>query len=220
MFAQIGLGIDPTGGIIVLLIGGLLGGLGLLLCVVGGIGFFRSSPSRGKSILLFLLGLVLASPAAWFAWEVFVPDFPRDKAWDFSASRSIAQLQEKKDVRSHYFQGNIRSTIKLDGGRHWSGHAYLVEVRTKSGQVNEIHWQSIADEAEPVHERTRQILKDLALPDRDLESWYGKARRGEQASFSAVARPETGASVEVQVRGSVAEKNWTTHVNVWWKEEK
>ena len=220
MFAQIGLGVDPTGGIIVLLLGGLLGGLGLILCVAGGIGFFRSNTARGKWFLLFLLGLLFTSPAAWFAWEVFVPDFPRDKSWDFSASRSVVQLQEKKDVGSHYYQGNIRSSIRLDGGRHWSGHAYLIVMRTKAGQVSDIHWQSVADAAEPVYEQTRRILKDLALPDRKLESWYEKARRGEQASFSAVARPETGASVEVQVRGSVAEKNWTTHVNVWWKEEK
>jgi len=218
MFAQIGLGGDPTGGIIVLLVGGMLGGLGLILCAVGGIRLFRSGASRRSSLLLLLAGILLASPATWFAWEVFGPEFPSDKNWDFSSSRSIAQLQETKDVGSHYFQGNIRSTIKLDGGRHWSGHAYLVVIRTKSGQVSDIHWQSTPDSADPVYERTRSILKDLALPDRELETWYGKVRRGEQASFSSASRSDTGASVEVQVRGSIAEKSWTTHVNVWWAE--
>ena len=218
MFAQIGLGIDPTGGIIVLLVGGLLGGLGLVLCVVGGIGFFRPGPSRGKSALLLLLGLIMVSPAAWFAWDVFVPDFPRDKSWDFSASRSVAQLQEKKEVRPHFFRGNIRSSVKLDGGRHWSGHAYLVEIRTNSGQMSEIHWQGYSGDATVVYEQTRRMLKDLALPDRELESWYGKVGRGEQASFGVAARPDTGASVEVQVRETVREKGWTTHVHVWWKD--
>jgi hypothetical protein len=218
MFAQIGLGGDPTGGIIVLLIGGMLGGLGLILCAVGGIRFFLPRASRRRSLLLLLLGMLLASPAAWFAWEVFGPDIPRDKFWDFSTSRGIAQLQEPKDVGSHYFQGNIRSTIKLAGGRQWSGHAYLVAIRTKSGQVSDIHWQSLPDAAAPVYEQTGRILKGLGLPAQELESWYGKVSRGEQASFTAVMRSSTDASIEVQVRGSVKEKSWVTHVNVWWAE--
>jgi hypothetical protein len=220
MFAQIGLGVDPTGGIIVLLLGAALGGIGLVLCVVGGIRLFRARAPRYRSLLLFSFGLLLASPALWFAWEVFGPDIPTDKSWDFSASRSTAQLQEKKDVGSYYYQGNIRSTVKLSGGRQWSGHAYLVVIRTKAGMISDIHWQSRPGEAAPVYEQTRRILKDLAVPGEELETWYEKVRRGEQGSFSAVVRSDTDESIEVQVRGSVKEKDWTTHVNVWWAERK
>lgn len=56
------------------------------------------------------------------------------------------------------------------------------------------------------------------LPGPELESWYEKARSGEQASFTAVAHSDTDASIEVQVRGSVKEKEWATHVNAWWKD--
>ena len=220
MFAQIGLGGDPTGGIIVLLIGGILAGLGLILCAVGGIRFFLPRASRRISLLLLFLGMLLASPAAWFAWEVFGPDIPRDKFWDFSSSRSIAQLQETKDVGSHYFQGNIRSTIKLAGGRQWSGHAYLVVMRTKAGMIYDIRWQSPLDAAAPVYEQTGRILKGLGLPVQELDTWYGKVSRGEQASFTAVTRSDTDANIEVQVRGSVKEKSWVTHVDVSWKEAK
>ena len=220
MFAQIGLGGDPTGGIIVLLVGGMLGGLGLILFGVGGVRFFIPGASRRSSLLLLLLGMLLASPATWFAWEVFGPDIPRDKFWDFSTSRSIAQLQESKDVGAHYFQGNIRSTIKLAGGRQWSGHAYLVVMRTKAGMVYDIRWQSLPGDAAPVYEQTGRILKGLGLPAQELESWFGKVSRGEQASFTAVTRSDTDANIEVQVRGSVKEKSWVTHVDVTWKDAK
>ncbi len=220
MFAQIGLGIDPTGGIIVLLLGGLLGGLGLVLCAVGGIRFFGSGASRFQSLFLVSVGLLLVSPAAWFAWEVFVPDIPRDKSWDFSTSRSIAQLQEKKEVGSYYYQGNVRSTVKLDGGRQWSGHADLVVMRTKAGNVTDIRWDSVSGEAAPIYERTRSILGSLGLPDRELGSWYAKVNRGEQASFTTAARPDAGASVEIQVRGSLLKKSWAAHVHVWWADGK
>jgi hypothetical protein len=86
--------------------------------------------------------------------------------------------------------------------------------------VSDIHWQSRSDDAAPVYEQTRRTLKGLALPGPELGSWYDKVRRGEQASFSADAHSDTDASIEVQVRGSVSEKSWATHVNVWWKEEK
>ena len=89
-----------------------------------------------------------------------------------------------------------------------------------SGQVSEIHWQGYSGDAAPIYEQTRRMLKDLALPDRELESWYEKVRRGGQASFSVAASPDTGASVEVQVRGAVREKGWTTHVHVWWRDGK
>jgi hypothetical protein len=81
----------------------------------------KSAPRRAISQLLLFLGMLLASPAAWFAWEVFGPDFPSDKTWDFSSSRSIAQLQETKEVGPYYYRGNIRSSINLDGGRHCRG---------------------------------------------------------------------------------------------------
>ena len=122
MRAQIGLG-DPTGGIIVLLIFAGLAGLGLILCVAAIVFFFRKRGPRAAPPLLLALGLLLASPGLWFGWEMLVPETPREKSWDFSTGRDVARLGEERKAGSDYYLGNIRSTIRLPGGRQWSGHA-------------------------------------------------------------------------------------------------
>ena len=217
MHAQIGLGVDPTGGIIVILLGVVLAIAGLVSCVIGAVLLVRSWKSRSKALLILFLGLVLMSPALWFAWEMFAPDFPRDKSWDFSTSLSVAQLHEAKDAEAYYYQGNLRSTVKLSSNRQWSGNAYLVVFRARAGRITDVHWQTRAADAPQAYQNARRILKELALPDRDLDSWYAKVRRGEPASFSVVAGSDTDVSIEVRMRGSVAEENWVVHVNVSWK---
>ena len=46
----------------------------------------------------------------------------------------------------------------------------------------------------------------------------GVALAGLGLILCAVARSDTDESIEVQVRGSVAEKSWAIHVNVRWAE--
>lgn len=217
MFAQIGLS-DPTGGIFVLLAGAVAGALGLTLFVMGVIGLFRPAKPRRAPLLLAASGLMLTSPALWLAFVLFTPDIPRDKSWDFSASRSTAQLQEARESKAYYYQGNIRSTIKLPAGRQWAGDAYLVVFTARAGEVREIHWQSRSAEAVVVYERTKAILAGLGLPGQELDAWHAKVSGGGQASFSATVPPADGPGIEVMVRGSTAEGAWATHVNVRWPE--
>jgi hypothetical protein len=215
VLAQIGLG-DPTGGILVLLVVALLTVAGLVISIFGAVSLFRRGTSRYRSVATLLIGLVLMSPALWFAYQVFEEDLPRDKSWDFSSSRSVVQLGEEKQQEYYYYQGNLRSTVKLPSNKQWSGTAYLVRFKASAGQITEIHWQSKADPASQAYRRAKMILAGLALPERDLDAWYDKVSRGEQASFTHVARSDAE-TIEVQVRGSVKEADWVVHVNAWWK---
>jgi len=69
--AQIGLS-DPTGGFFVLLAWAVMAALGLTLCVMGAIRLVRPGRSRGKGLLLVVAGVVLASPALWLAFVLFI----------------------------------------------------------------------------------------------------------------------------------------------------
>ena len=91
MYAQIGLGVDPTGGVLILALGALLALAGLVSCIAGAALLVLSSGSRRKALLILFIGVVLLSPVLWFAYEIFAPDIPREKHWDLSASRSVAQ---------------------------------------------------------------------------------------------------------------------------------
>ncbi len=217
MRAQIGLA-DPSGGIIVLLMVGALAVVGLALGFASAVLFMRRHRYWGGS--LFFLAVVLTSPALWFGWVLFAPDMPRDKSWDFSVSRNVGQLQDDKPAGSHYYyQGNIRSTVKLAGGRHWSGNAYLVVFRTQAGKVADMHWQSRLSEAAAAHELAGRILKDLALPATGLDHWHERALRGEPAVFGVFEKSAAGENVEVMVRGSPDPDAWAVHVNVRWHEK-
>jgi hypothetical protein len=44
---------------------------GLAICIFGTIAIFHRGASRSKSVLILIIGLVLASPALWLAYEVF-----------------------------------------------------------------------------------------------------------------------------------------------------
>jgi hypothetical protein len=69
--AQIGLS-DPTGGFFVLLAWAVMAALGLTLCVMGVIRLVRPGRSRAKALLLMAVGLLLASPALWLAFVLFI----------------------------------------------------------------------------------------------------------------------------------------------------
>jgi hypothetical protein len=71
VFAQIGLS-DPSGGFLVLLAWAVMAALGLTLCAMGVIRLVRPGRSRGKGLLLMAAGLVLASPALWLAFVLFI----------------------------------------------------------------------------------------------------------------------------------------------------
>jgi hypothetical protein len=49
------------------------------------------------------------------------------------------------------------------------------------------------------------------------DAWYDRVRRGEQASFDTFLKLGAAASVEVLVRGAVAEASWIVRVIVRWK---
>ena len=217
MRAQIGLA-DPSGGFFVLLLVGVLGLVGLGLGFAGAVLFVRRH--RYWAVSLLFLAMVLTSPALWFGWVLFAPELPRDKSWDFSASRDVAQLQDDKPAGAHYYyQGNIRSTVKLAGDRHWSGNAYLVVFRTEAGKIADMHWQSRLSEAAAAHDLAGRILKDLALPATGLDDWRERVRRGEPAAFGVFEKTTAGESVEVMLRGSSEPDAWAVHVNVRWHEK-
>ena len=220
MRAQIGLA-DPSGGILVLMAFAAMALLAIVLWIVAVVLFFRAKGYRSWACALVFLGLVLASPALWFAWEMFAPELPVEKSWDFSASRDIEQLKEDKPAGSdYYYQGNIRSTVKLAGGRHWSGNAYLVVLRTKAGKITGMYWKSRPSEAGTTRELAARILKDLGLPAQGLDAWHQQARGGEPASLSIHEKTAPGESIEVLLRGSNEADSWAVHVNVRWDENR
>ena len=230
-WAQVGL-TDVTGGILVLVIVALLGLAGLVICVVSVI--YRKP-------ILFIAGLAFASPAlalvGYFVWL----ELPQTQSWDFSADRSVARLEEEPVYGRYYYQGNIHSTIRLPGGRQWSGKAGLVTFQAESGQVDSIFWDSRALSTEEAYPEARRILGELRLcapgapapqaheprahasggDDCGLNAWYQATRSSDWQSFHA----ETPAGADprvhlytLRISPESEEAVWTIHVEVVWEE--
>jgi len=199
---------DVTGGILILMIVALLGLLGIILCAVSII--YRKP-------VLFIAGLAAATPAlalvGYFVWQ----ERPQTHTWDFSSSRSVEQLDIEPTYGRYYYQGNLRTTIRLPGGRQWSGKAGLVTFQAESGQVDSIYWDSQALSTEEAYAEARRILGELRLDDRGLDAWH----KGEEHNFNA-STPEGGDPlVTLYLRRISPESEaavWTVHVEVVWKE--
>ncbi len=207
LLAQTGLP-DVTGGILILMVVALLGLLGTILCVVSVV--YRKP-------VLFIAGLASATPAlalvGYFVWQ----ERPQSYEWDFSSDRSAARLDFDPVYGRYYYQGNIRSTIRLPGGRQWSGKAGLVTVQAESGQVDSIYWDSQALSTEEAYREARRILGELGLENRGLDAWH----KGEEHNFNASTAEGSEPQVTLYLRRISPESEeavWTIHVEVVWKE--
>ncbi len=206
LLAQTGLP-DVTGGILILAIVILLGLLGILLCVVSVI--YRKP-------VLFIAGLASATPAlalvGYFVWQ----ERPQSYEWDFSSSRSVEQLDIEPTYGRYYYQGNLRTTIRLRNAE-WSGKAGLVTFQAESGQVDSIYWDSRALSTEEVYREARRILGELRLDDRGLDAWH----KGEEHTFNASTPEGSDPQVTLYLRRISPESEeavWTIHVEVVWAE--
>ncbi len=206
LLAQTGLP-DVTGGILILMVVALLGLLGIVLCVVSVI---------YKKPVLFIAGLAAATPAlalvGYFVWL----ERRQTYAWDFSAGRSVEQLDIEPTYGRYYYQGNLRTTIRLPGGQGWSGEAGLVTFQTESGQVDSIYWDSQALSTQETYQEARRILSGLRLDDRGLDAWH----RGDEHNFNTSTPEGSNPLVTVYLRRISPESEapvWTVHVEVVWK---
>ncbi len=214
LLAQTGLP-DVTGGILILMIVALLGLLGIALCAVSII--YRKP-------VLFIAGLASATPAlalvGYFVWQ----ERPQTHAWDFSSSRSVEQLDIEPTYGRYYYQGNLRTTIRLRNAE-WSGKAELVTFQAESGQVDSIYWDSQALNTEEAYQEARRILGELRMGDAALpaagrlDAWH----KGEKHNFNA-STPEGGDPLVTlylrRISPESEEAVWTVHVEVAWKEIK
>ena len=204
LLAQTGLP-DVTGGIFILIIVGLLGLLGIVLCVVSIV--YRKP-------ILFIAGLACASPLiallGYFAWL----ERPQRYEWDFSRDRSAAQLDIEPTYGRYYYQGNLSTTIRLPSGRAWSGKAGLVTFQTESGQVESIYWDSQALTTDEAYAEARRIQAELAIESIDVPP-------ESKMYFHAETPPGDNPEVRLYLRRISPESEeavWTVHVEVVWKE--
>jgi len=206
LLAQTGLP-DVTGGILILMVVALLGLLGIILCAVSII--YRKP-------VLFIAGLASATPAlalvGYFVWQ----ERPQSYEWDFSSSRSVEQFDIEPTYGRYYYQGNLRTTIRLRNAE-WSGKAGLVTFQAESGQVDSIYWDSQALGTDEAYAEARRILGELKLDDSGADAW----RRGEQTRFDTSTPEDSDPKVTLYLRRISPESEeavWTVHVEVVWKE--
>ncbi|HXE74710.1 MAG TPA: hypothetical protein VNN18_03600 [Candidatus Xenobia bacterium] len=206
--AQTGLP-DVTGGIFILAIVLLLGLLGIILCVVSVI--YRKP-------LVFIAGLAAATPGlalvGYFIWL----ERPQNYEWDFSRDRSVAQLDIEPTYGRYYYQGNLHTTIRLPGGRAWSGEAGLVTFQADSGQVDSIYWDSRGLSTNEAYSEARRILGELGLEGRGLDAWH----KGVEHNFNASTPEGSDPLVTLYMRRISPESEaavWTIHVEVVWRSE-
>jgi hypothetical protein len=226
--AQTGL-TDVTGGILILAIVAALALLGILLCAAGV--YYRKW-------VLVIAGLALMSPAlalvGYLAWE----EIPRSYEWDFSGDRSTARLEREPTFGRYYYQGNLRTTIRLPGGRQWSGRARVVTFDTGSReggeQIESIYWDGPRLSAEETLAETRRILRELGLEETapiassesivtgNLDVWYEATRSKDWKNFNAETPAGSNPRVNLYLRRRVLDEgeapDWTLHVEVVWKE--
>jgi hypothetical protein len=208
-FAQTGLS-GATGGIIGLLFAALLAVFGLVSSITSVLLLFRKGPGAGR-IALLVVGLLAMSPAllllgglAWVTWQEMRP---RAMSFDFSAGRSVAGLDPKRrrtvdlpDSDAAYsFQGNVYSTVRLPGNRHWTGRAEILYVDAFREQAMVVDWKGKRDQPERIYAEARRILSELQFTGHALDSWYAGVRAGEWKEFRVESEPEP--RIEVRVRG-------------------
>ncbi len=223
LLAQTGLP-DVTGGILILMVVALLGLLGIILGVVSVI---------YKKPVLFIAGLASATPAlalvGYFVWQ----ERPQSYEWDFSSDRSAARLDFDPVYGRYYYQGNLRTTIRLPGGRQWSGEAGLVTFQADSGQIDSIYWDSQALSTEEAYREARRILGELkmdeaALPAAGrpatagkLDAWHEEVRSRGDGRFDRSTPEGSDPRVTLYLRRISPESEeavWTVHVEVVWRE--
>ncbi|MGH9510492.1 MAG: hypothetical protein ACRD2M_11185 [Terriglobales bacterium] len=226
LFAQTGLP-DVTGGILVLLVAGAMALGGLVICAISVV---------YRKWILFIVGLAMMSPALALVGYLLWEEIPRSYEWDFSSDRSVARLEEEPVYGRYYYQGNIHSTIRLPGGRQWSGKAGLVTFQADSGQVDSIFWDSRALSTEETFSETRRILGELRLcapgapasggddcspaTAGKLDSWREAAASARWKSFHAETPAGSDPRVHLYTRRISPESEdavWTLHVEVVWK---
>ncbi|MGH9788728.1 MAG: hypothetical protein ACRD4U_08530 [Candidatus Acidiferrales bacterium] len=233
--AQVGL-TDVTGGILVLLVAAAMALGGLVICAIS---------LYYRKWILFIVGLALMSPALALVGYLLWEELPRSYEWDFSSDRSVARLDKEPTYGRYYYQGNLRTTIRLPGGRQWSGRAYLVTFDTGSheggDQIESIYWDGPRMSAEDTREEARRILSELGLAETaplassesivtgNLDVWYEAARRQDWRNFNVETPPATAGKpgsnprVNLYLRRRSAddegeEPAWTLHVEVVWEE--
>jgi hypothetical protein len=234
--AQVGLG-SPAGGILVIMLAGAFLLFGGMATLIGAALLLRNGPSLWR-VALLVGGLAALAPGVWVGLWIAVPLFedliPRTESWDFSTSRSVAALDlkrrnsvERSDRDSeYYFQGNIRSTIRLPEGRQFSGRGSLVIVEALRGQVTVIDWRGRQLKTPDVFEETQRILRELRIPGRQLDDWYAKLRAGQHKWFTAESpglprvqvhiRKLPGEAVEVPIE----DREWYVNVYADWSPAK
>ncbi|MBI3915734.1 MAG: hypothetical protein HY322_01845 [Betaproteobacteria bacterium] len=205
---------DVTGGFLTLAVMGVFALAGIVFCAFS---VFYRKP------LLFLLGLVLASPAFALVGYLLWDEIPRTRLWDFSAERSVAQIDGEPVSGTYYYQGNIRSIIRLPSKREWSGRGRLVSFDARSGQIDAIFWTGRTLSIEQTYAEASRILQELAFENHGLDAWYRKVRGGEPERFDIATPRGTDPAVRVYVQRrpgkEINEKIlWTVNVEVVWKE--
>ncbi|MCI0658633.1 MAG: hypothetical protein L0170_16395, partial [Acidobacteria bacterium] len=133
----------------------------------------------------------------------------------------VARLEEEPVYGRYYYQGNIHSTIRLPGGRQWSGKAGLVTFQAESGQVDSIFWDSRALSTEEAYPEARRILGELRLDASGLDAWHQAMRGTDWKSFHAETPPGADPRVHLYTRRISPESEapvWTLHVEVVWAE--
>ena len=214
--AQTGLP-DVTGGFFVLVLLGTCGLIGIVICAVS---LFYRKP------LFFVLGLLLASPAlALLALEAYlvIEDFPRTKSWDLSTDRSVSQMDREPVAGLYFYQGNIRSTIRVSPSVQWSGKASHVTFEASSGKINSVSWDSRSMRTKRINQETKRILEELGFGTQEFDSWYQKVRSGEQRRFSISTEPDTNPKIRVGLNSysweeGLEKMTWSLQVRVGWEE--
>lgn len=226
--AEVGLA-SPVGGFFVLLVVAAAAVAGLLMVLAGSIGLARRGRSAGRLAVL-CVGVVLMSPVLWIAaWEL-LELVPRNVAWDFSSHRSVSQLAPKEgspvEGRDHdaeyYYQGNLRSSIRLPSGRQWSGSASSMYLRARSGQIVGIDWRGSHAGAAQTHREAGRMLGELGFAGHGLDRWYAEAGAGGRRAFSVEAGRDPMIRVEVRRAWGAQDASpedalWHVNVYVSWE---
>ena len=203
-----------TWGFTLLLLLGVCGLIGIVICAVG---LFSRKP------LFFVLGLLLASPALSYVANLVIEDFPRTKSWDLSTDRSVSQMDREPVHGLYFYQGNIRSTIRVSPSVQWSGKASLVTFEASSGKINSVSWDSRSMRTERSYQETKRILEELGFGTQEFDSWYQKVRSGERRRFSISTKPDTNPKISAVLNSYSWEEGpekmtWRLHVYVGWEE--
>jgi hypothetical protein len=182
-----------------------------------------------QRLLMLSLGVALEVPALAYLFMVIAEQIPRTKSWDFSSNRSVSLLGPTEPLRvarvdsdeQYYFQGNIRSSIRLTSDKRWSGSANLVVFEALSGQIRTIDWRGRHASTDRIYVEAKRMLEELGLQQEGLESWYAAVRGGELVSFTIETDGDPRIVLNVRIADSEkpdsAAWSWYVMVYVEWK---